>query len=41
MNEKIKIRVEEQEDYEIVENLTRDSFWNVYRPKTCIINLIG
>ena len=32
MNEKIKIRVEEQEDYEIVENLTRDSFWNVYRP---------
>ncbi len=26
------IRVEEKRDYREVENLTRDSFWNVYRP---------
>lgn len=32
MNSKFTIRVEEPRDYKIVENLTRDSFWNVYRP---------
>lgn len=26
------IRVEEPKDYAVVENLTRDAFWNVYRP---------
>ena len=26
------IRVEEKKDYEIVENLTREAFWNIYRP---------
>ncbi|MBQ6380924.1 MAG: N-acetyltransferase [Clostridia bacterium] len=26
------IRLEEKEDYRIVETLVRDSFWNVYRP---------
>ena len=26
------IRMEEIQDYTVVENLTRDSFWNVYRP---------
>ena len=26
------IRVEEPRDYKTVENLTRESFWNVYRP---------
>lgn len=28
----IKFRLEEEKDYEEVENLVRDSFWNVYRP---------
>ena len=33
MSEKnIIIRLETKEDYKAVENLTRESFWNVYRP---------
>ena len=32
MEEKYLIRVEEKKDYEIVENLTRECFWNIYRP---------
>ena len=28
----MKIRLERPEEYRAVENLTRDSFWNVYRP---------
>jgi predicted N-acetyltransferase YhbS len=28
----IKLRPEEEKDYSIVENLTREAFWNVYRP---------
>ena len=28
----MKIRLEEAEDYRKVENLTREAFWNVYRP---------
>ena len=32
MNKNYSIRVEEPRDYETVEHLTRDSFWNVYRP---------
>ena len=33
MSEKnIIIRLETKEDYRAVENLTRESFWNVYRP---------
>lgn len=28
----IIIRLEKEEDYKVVENLVRDSFWNVYRP---------
>ena len=28
----IIIRLETKEDYRAVENLTRESFWNVYRP---------
>lgn len=28
----IKIRLERKEDYRDVENLTREAFWNVYRP---------
>lgn len=32
MNTNFTIRVEEKRDYREVENLTRDSFWNVYRP---------
>lgn len=33
MNEnKINIRLEREEDYREVENLVRESFWNVYRP---------
>ena len=28
----IVIRLEEKSDYREVENLVRDSFWNVYRP---------
>ena len=26
------IRLETKDDYRAVENLTRESFWNVYRP---------
>ena len=26
------IRLERQQDYRIVEELTRDAFWNVYKP---------
>ena len=29
---KITIRLETKDDYRTVENLTRESFWNVYRP---------
>ena len=33
MSEKnITIRLETENDYRAVENLTRESFWNVYRP---------
>ena len=32
MNSNFTIRVEEPRDFKTVENLTRDSFWNVYRP---------
>lgn len=32
MNNNIVIRLEEKSDYREVENLVRDSFWNVYRP---------
>ena len=32
MKSKIKIRLEEEKDYFEVENLTREAFWNVYRP---------
>ena len=33
MSEKnITIRLETKNDYRNVENLTRESFWNVYRP---------
>ena len=33
MSEKnIIIRLETKDDYRDVENLTRESFWNVYRP---------
>ena len=32
MKQEYIIRVEEKRDYREVENLTRDSFWNVYRP---------
>ncbi len=32
MNTNFTIRVEEPRDFRTVENLTRDSFWNVYRP---------
>ncbi|MDR1072272.1 MAG: N-acetyltransferase [Treponema sp.] len=28
----IKLRLEEEKDYSIVENITREAFWNVYRP---------
>ena len=28
----MKIRLEQQQDYREVENLTREAFWNVYRP---------
>jgi predicted N-acetyltransferase YhbS len=28
----IKLRLEEEKDYKIVENLTREAFWNVYKP---------
>lgn len=32
MNANYLIRPEEEKDFEVVENLTRDSFWNVYMP---------
>lgn len=32
MNQKYTIRLETKDDYFTVENLTRDSFWNVYAP---------
>lgn len=33
MSEKNRIiRLEMKDDYRAVENLTRESFWNVYRP---------
>ena len=32
MKNNIVIRVEEKSEYRKVENLVRDSFWNVYRP---------
>jgi predicted N-acetyltransferase YhbS len=32
MNKDFTIRVEEQRDYRTVEELVRESFWNVYRP---------
>ena len=32
MNDNITIRLETKEDYRAVENLTREAFWNVYRP---------
>ncbi|NLZ68484.1 MAG: N-acetyltransferase [Spirochaetales bacterium] len=32
MSNDIIIRLEKKADYRAVENLTRDSFWNVYRP---------
>mgnify|MGYP007043821570 CR=1 FL=1 len=36
MKDNIVIRLEEKSEYREVENLVRDSFWNVYRPG-CII----
>ena len=32
MNKKFIIRNELEEDYDDVENLTREAFWNAYRP---------
>jgi len=32
MGEKIKIRNEEEKDYELVEKITRQAFWNLYVP---------
>ncbi|MBR6079155.1 MAG: N-acetyltransferase [Treponema sp.] len=32
MEQNCLIRVEEKKDWDIVENLTRESFWNVYHP---------
>ena len=32
MNKNITIRLERESDYRTVENLTREAFWNVYRP---------
>ena len=32
MKENIIIRLEKKEEYREVENLVRESFWNVYRP---------
>lgn len=32
MNKTMKIRLEQPGDYREVENLTREAFWNVYRP---------
>ncbi|MDR0348890.1 MAG: N-acetyltransferase, partial [Tannerella sp.] len=28
----IKLRLEEEKDYPVVENLTREAFWNLYKP---------
>lgn len=28
----MRIRLEQPKDYQEVENLTREAFWNVYRP---------
>lgn len=28
----MKIRLEQPKDYREVENLTREAFWNIYRP---------
>ena len=28
----IKLRLEEEKDYSIVENITREAFWNLYKP---------
>lgn len=33
------IRYEQPKDYFLVENLTRDAFWNVYRPG-CVEHLV-
>ena len=30
--ENLTIRLEEEKDYRAVEELTRDAFWNVYKP---------
>ncbi len=32
INKNYIIRLERKEDYHTVENLVRESFWNVYRP---------
>ena len=32
MKDNVVIRREKPEDYFVVENLVRESFWNVYRP---------
>lgn len=32
MNKNIVIRLEKKEEHREVENLVRESFWNVYRP---------
>ena len=32
MKNHIVIRIEEKSEYREVENLVRESFWNVYRP---------
>ena len=32
MQNNIKIRLEQESDYRFVENLVRESFWNIYRP---------
>ena len=31
----ITIRLEKKEEHQKVENLVRESFWNVYRPDRC------
>ena len=28
----VLLRMEEEKDYETVENITREAFWNVYKP---------
>ena len=37
MKNNIVIRLEEKSEYRKVENLVRDSFWNVYRPG-CLVH---